>query len=74
MRDTQSSVMVTGISVLRQDGLIGLFKTAQIVRVPGYGAGVLPGVQHLPELQSVTEITLVHGDIGAVAGTKVIFV
>ena len=76
MQDTQSSVMVTCISVLSQGQLHGLSDPVQIVRVPIYGAGVSPGVQHLPELPSVTDLTGVHGDImTVVAGfTTVIFV
>ena len=40
-----------------------------------YGAGVSPCIQHLPELLSVPEIKLVHGNIGAVEpGLTEIFV
>ena len=34
---------------------------------------VSPGVRHLPELLSVTERTLVHGDIGKMTGVMEIF-
>ena len=52
-----------------------MLETGQIVTGPGYGVGVVvpPGVRHLPELLSVTELTLVHGDIGTRAGIMEIF-
>ena len=34
--------------------------------VPSYLAGVSPGVQHLPELPSVTDPTGEHGTIGTI--------
>ena len=34
---------------------------------------VSPGVRHLPELLSVTKLTLVHGDIGPMTGVREIF-
>ena len=64
MQDTQSSVMVTCISMLGQGGLHGVLETVQMVMVSGYRAGVSPGVQHLPELLSVSETNRVHGSIG----------
>ena len=50
-----------------------MLETGQIVTGPGYGVVVSPGVRHLPELLSVTELTLVHGDIGTRAGIMEIF-
>ena len=43
-----------------------MLETDQIVtgEGPGYVVVVSPGVRHLPELLSVTDLTLVHGDIG----------
>ena len=65
--------MVTSISVLSQGALHGLLDPVQTVKVPGgYRAGVSPGVQHLPELLSVKKITLVHGNIGVMAGMKMV--
>ena len=43
--------------------LHGLLDPVQIVKVPGYVAGVSPGVQHLPELLSVRDLTRVHGNM-----------
>ena len=50
-----------------------MLETGQIVTGPGYGVVVSPGVRHLPELLSVTELTLVRGDIGTRAGIMEIF-
>ena len=51
-----------------------MLPTLQIVTGPGYGVVVSPGVRHLPELLSVTDITGVHGNIGAtLAGVREIF-
>ena len=52
-----------------------MLQTVQIVAgTPGYIVVVSPGVRHLPELLSVTEITGVHGDIGTtLAGVREIF-
>ena len=40
-----------------------MLQTGQIVSGTGYVVVVSPGVRHLPELLSVTVITLVHGNI-----------
>ena len=52
-----------------------MLQTVQIVAGlgPGYIVVVSPGVRHLPELLSVTDITRVHGDIGTMAGVREIF-
>ena len=51
-----------------------MLETGQIVTGPGYGVVVSPGVRHLPELLSVTDITRGHGDIGTtLAGMMEIF-
>ena len=82
MQDTQSSVMVTCISVLSQEQLHGVLNPVQIVKVPGYKAGVSPGVQHLQELPSVTDgrgghgntvrdrVEVVHGHAAVVEAVK----
>ena len=53
-----------------------MLQTGQIVTGgSGYVVVVSPGVRHLPELLSVTERTLVHGDIRTttVSGVMEIF-
>ena len=40
---------------------------------PSYIVVVSPGVRHLPELLSVTDITRGHGDIRTMAGMMEIF-
>ena len=53
-----------------------MLQTVQIVTGGAcYGVVVSPGVRHLPELLSVTELTLVHGDIRTrmVTGVREIF-
>ena len=42
----------------------GLQTVQAMVSGPGYSVVVSPGVRHLPELLSVTDLTGVHGDIG----------
>ena len=53
-----------------------MLQTGQIVTGgSGYIEVVSPGVRHLPELLSVTDLTLVHGNIGTrmVSGVMEIF-
>ena len=53
-----------------------MLETDQIVtgEGPGYVVVVSPGVRHLPELLSVTDLTLVHGDmLGKMTGVMEIF-
>ena len=65
----QSSVTGSLISVSSQGGLSGVLQTVQMVAWSGYGVVVSPGVRHLPELLSVTDLTGVHGDIWTTMAT-----
>ena len=48
-----------------------MLQTVQIVTMSGYTVVVSPGVRHLPELLSVTDLTGLHGDIGrTMAGVR----
>ena len=42
----------------------GVLQTVQIVTGADYTVVVSPGVRHLPELLSITDLTGLHGDIG----------
>ena len=49
-------------------------QTVQIVTGPGYRVVVSPGVRHLPELLSVTERKVTHGNMRTtVIGVREIF-
>ena len=50
-----------------------MLQTVQVLAVRGYVVVVSPGVRHLPELLSGTEITRVHGDIMKMAIMMEIF-
>ena len=55
--------------------MVGVLQNVQTVTGPGYGMVVSPGVRHLPELLTVTDLTRVHGVIGRsnMTGVREIF-